>query len=226
MSESDNISVESLAKKYGFTGTFPETEYKNIFDIITTIISKGVCAGEAEYVKGAPELELVKYGLYGLIANLAENDFFDNVAGFAEGIVVEDATEVISRLYTEGVFDLLDANILDNLLKLGIFSGADPNKGQLEQILKGLAGMSAEDVLPAILVLLPAINAFLKTDLLQFLPLDPLITKDTLTGEFNLGAFIEDYLYTTISKGVLYDPYTPHTQDFVILRSDLSTYAK
>jgi predicted MPP superfamily phosphohydrolase len=219
MTEEDSTSVETLAKAYGFTGSFPDTDYKNIFDIVTEIIFKAVCAGEAEYRQGAPELELIKYGLYGLIANLAEHDFFAFVSQYVEGLEVEDTQDVITAMYSTGVLDLMDANILDNILSLGLLSASD------NPILSALSGKSASEILSILIPLLPSINALLKADLLDFMPLDPLAAEEALSGELNFGALIENYFYTVIGKGILFDPYT-QTQDFVISRSDFTVYPK
>jgi len=219
MTEEDTTSVETLAKTYGFTGSFPDTDYENIFDIVTEIVFKAVCAGDEEYHQGAPELTLIKYGLFGLFANLAEHDFFTFVSTFVEGLTVEDSTAVITEMYSTGILNLLDANILDNILGLGLLSSSD------NPILSGLSGKSAEEILSAIIPLLPVVNELLKTDILQYLPLDPLSAGEALSGELNFGALIDNYVFPVLAKGALFDPYI-QTQSFVISRADLSAYPK
>ncbi|MFA7664082.1 MAG: hypothetical protein WCY33_04710, partial [Clostridia bacterium] len=88
-----------------------------------------------------------------------------------------------------------------------------------------LSGKSASEILSILIPLLPSINALLKADLLDFMPLDPLAAEEALSGELNFGALIENYFYTVIGKGILFDPYT-QTQDFVISRSDFTVYPK
>jgi hypothetical protein len=122
-------------------------------------------------------------------------------------------------MYSTGILNLLDANILDNILGLGLLSSSD------NPILSGLSGKSAEEILSAIIPLLPVVNELLKTDILQYLPLDPLSAGEALSGELNFGALIDNYVFPVLAKGALFDPYV-QTQSFVISRADLSAYPK
>ena len=215
-----DLTVEGLAIKYGFTGNFPTTEYKTIFDVVTTIVFRAICAGETEYIQGAPELELIKYGLFGLIANLKENNFFEFVQGFIPEIQLVDTEDVIRRVYTEGKLALDEGNILDNILCLPVIAELEL-PGALSFL--DLSNVSAEQLLMALYTLMPSINVLIGTELSTLLPVDSI--EEAFTGDLDFATLIESFFFVTLGRGALYDTYTK-TQDLVIARADFTVYPK
>lgn len=217
----DTFSVEGLAIKYGFSSTFPSTDYKTVFDVATTIVFKAICAGEAEYVQGAPELDLIKYGLYGLIANLRENGFFEFVKKYVPEInTTIDTEEAIGRLYSEGMLSLVDSNILDNILSLPIIAELEL-PGALSFM--DLSNVSAAQLLLALYTFMPSVNVLIGTELSSLLPVD--LAEEAFTGDLDFESLVENFFFVTLGRGALYDTFTK-TQDLVIARSDFTVYPK
>lgn len=217
----DTFSVEGLAIKYGFSSTFPSTDYKTVFDVATTIVFRAICAGEAEYVQGAPELELIKYGLYGLIANLKENNFFEFVKGYIPEIdITADTEEAIRNLYSEGILSLLDSNILDNILSLPVISQLEL-PGALSYL--DLSNVSGSKLLMAMYTLMPAINELIGTELSSLFPVD--LAEEAFTGDLDFESLVENFFFVKLGSGALYDTFTK-TQDLIIARADFTVYPK
>jgi predicted MPP superfamily phosphohydrolase len=214
------VSVEGLAKKYGYDGTLPASCYTSLLDLGVTALMKAFGQGEVRYTVGSAEIQILKLGIYGIFANLAENDLWGFLSEFNPAIVDHDSTEMLNKLYDSGILDLICSGTLENIMKFDALQ-------ELPIVSAWFTG-DVENLLYSLGNSFGMIKALLGIDLAAYFPADQTVSTENnimLTGEIQLSKLFDEVVFGTFMKGIMFDDYVT-SPDFVINRGTLEAYTK